>query len=148
VWLRRRFWRSGLVIVTPGRPGVRVANLDTIEVENVAFFPGVRLECWRGARIFIGNGTYPNRNTKVIAAREVHIGRDCMIAWDVVMMDTDQHGIGGSRPAAQPVSIVTHDAPQRAIVTGSAAATRASLGHVPGVAASSSKPDVWQTPVP
>ena len=63
------------------------------------------LECWRGARIAIGNGTYLNRNTEVIAGRKVTIGRDCMIAWDVIIMDTGQHGIGGASPVAKPVRI-------------------------------------------
>jgi acetyltransferase-like isoleucine patch superfamily enzyme len=160
VWLRRHFARAGVVVVMPGRPGVRVANRGTIEVENVAFFPGVRLECWRGGRIFIGNGTYLNRNTEIIAAREVRIGRDCMIAWDVTIMDTDQHGIGGAPPAARPViigdrvwigcraiilkgvtigdgavigagAIVTHDVPAGAVVTGPAASVRGYVGNVP-----------------
>jgi acetyltransferase-like isoleucine patch superfamily enzyme len=151
--LSRRFTRAGVIIVQPGQPRVRVWNRGTIEVENVAFFTGVRLDCWRGARISIGNGTYLNRNTEVIAAEEVRIGQECMIAWDVVIMDTDQHGIGGAAPAAKPViigdrvwigcraiilkgvhigdgavigagAIVTRDVPAHAIVTGPAATVR------------------------
>lgn len=104
--LRRKFSRAGLLVRIPGLPRVRVRNDGGyIEVANCTFFPGVRLECWRDARIVIGNGTYLNRNSEVIAAREVTIGRDCMIAWDVIIMDTDQHGIGGSPPVARPVHI-------------------------------------------
>lgn len=157
LWLRRRLTRAGIVVVTPGRPGVRVVNRGMITVENVAFFPGVRLECWAGAHLSIGNGTYLNRNTEVIAAREVRIGRDCMIGWDVVIMDTDQHGMEGAVPAARPViigdrvwigcralilkgvhigdgavigagAIVTRDVPARAIVTGLAASIRGYVG--------------------
>ena len=154
VWLRRHFTRAGLVVVKPGRPGVHIVNRGTIVVENVTFFPGVRLECWAGAEMVIGNGTYLNRNTEVIAAKQVRIGRDCMIAWDVVIMDTDQHGIDGAAPKARPViigdgvwigcralilkgvtigdgavigagAIVTHDVPAGAVVTGPAATVRA-----------------------
>ena len=75
-----------------------------IVVENCAFFGGVRLECLQGGRIFIGNGTYLNRNTEVIAAEQVHIGQDCKIAWDVVIMDTDQHG-ASAQPIPRPVWI-------------------------------------------
>lgn len=153
MWLRRQFSRAGIVVVTPGRPGVRVKNQGTIEVENVTFFSGVRLECWRGARIVIGNGTYLNRNTEIIAGSEVRIGRDCMIAWDVVIMDTDQHGIRGAAPLAKKITIgdrvwigcraiilkgvsigdgavigagaiVTHDVPAGGLVTGPAATLR------------------------
>jgi acetyltransferase-like isoleucine patch superfamily enzyme len=157
LWLRRHFTQAGIVVVMPGSPGVRVVNHGTIEVENVTFFSGVRLECWRGARLVIGNGTYLNRNTEVIAGAEVRIGRDCMIAWDVVIMDTDQHGISGGTAVAKPViigdhvwigcraiilkgvrigdgavvgagAIVTRDVPAGAIVTGPAAALRGSIG--------------------
>jgi acetyltransferase-like isoleucine patch superfamily enzyme len=152
-WLRRRFTHAGIVTVMPGRPGVRVDSRGTIDVGSVAFFPGVRLECWPGARICIGDGTYLNRNTEVIAAHEVQIGRDCMIAWDVVIMDTDQHGVGGAAPQADPViigdrvwigcraiilkgvtigdgavigagALVAHDVPASAIVTGPTASVR------------------------
>ena len=157
VWglrLRRKFTRGGIIVAMPGWPKPHVTNRGgEIYVENCAFFPGVRLEVLKGGRIFIGNGTYLNRNTEVIAQQEVRIGRDCMIAWDVVIMDTDQHGIDGNPPAAKPVvigdyvwigcraiilkgvhigdhavigagAIVTHDVPPGGIVTGSAATLR------------------------
>ena len=154
-FLRRKFTRGGLIIAMPGRPRPRVINRGgQIDVENCSFFPGVRLEVWKGGRIVIGGGTYLNRNTEVIAQQEVHIGRHCMIAWDVVIMDTDQHGIDGALPVAKPVvignhvwigaralilkgvrigdhavigagAIVTHDVPPGGIVTGPAATLRA-----------------------
>jgi len=106
LWLRGKFTRAGILTCRPGLPLVRVLNDGgTIEAANCGFFPGVRLECWRGARIAIGNGTYLNRNVEIIAAREVSIGHDCMVAWDVVIMDTDQHGVRGAPPVARPVRI-------------------------------------------
>ncbi|HLW00795.1 MAG TPA: acyltransferase [Ktedonobacterales bacterium] len=152
--LRRKFTSGGIIVVTPGWPKPRVINRGgEIHVENCAFFPGVRLEVLKGGRIFIGNGTYLNRNTEVIAQQDVRIGRDCMIAWDVVIMDTDQHSIDGGPAAAKPVvigdrvwigcralilkgvhigdhavvgagAIVTHDVPPGGIVTGPAATLR------------------------
>ena len=76
-----------------------------IAVENCGFFPRVRLECLPGGRIFISNGTYLNRNAEVISAAQVHIGRDCKIGWDVIIMDTDQHGTGEQPPSARPIWI-------------------------------------------
>lgn len=106
VWIRRHFARAGLLVQRPGWPLLRVLNTGgRVEAENCTFFPGVRLECWRGARIAIGNGTYLNRNAEIVAAREVSIGRDCKIAWDVVIMDTDQHGIGDAEAVAKPIRI-------------------------------------------
>ena len=76
-----------------------------VEAGNCTFYPGVRLECWRGAVISIGTGTYLNRNTEIIAAAEVRIGRDCKIAWDVVIMDTDQHPTDDGPLRNEPVRI-------------------------------------------
>lgn len=152
--LKRKFTRSGILILMPGRVGVIVTNRGgQIEAENCTFFSGVRLECFPGARIFIGNGTYLNRNTEIIAETEVRIGRDCKIAWDVVIMDTDQHGVGDQPAVTRPIAIgdrvwigcraiilkgvtigddavigagaiVTKDVPAGAIVTGPAATIR------------------------
>jgi len=76
-----------------------------IEVGNCAFFPGVRLECWRGGTITIGDGTYLNRNTEIVAARSVTIGRECKIGRDVLIMDTDQHAVPGGELIVAPVVI-------------------------------------------
>jgi acetyltransferase-like isoleucine patch superfamily enzyme len=65
----------------------------------------VRLECGEGARITIGNGTYLNRGVEVVAARSVSIGRDCKIARDVIIMDTDQHALPGAELVVKPVVI-------------------------------------------
>jgi acetyltransferase-like isoleucine patch superfamily enzyme len=106
LWLRRRFQRAGILVVRPGWPLPHVENHGgRIEAESCAFFPGVRLECWRGATLRIGNGTYLNRNTEVVAAGSVTIGRDCMIARDVLIMDTDQHALPGRELVVRPVVI-------------------------------------------
>jgi acetyltransferase-like isoleucine patch superfamily enzyme len=102
LWLRRHFHQAGVVLACGGLP---LASVDDrggrIEVGSCAFFSGVRIECWRGASIRIGTGTYLNRGAEIVAARSVTIGRDCKIARDVIIMDTDQHGIGrGDAPAA------------------------------------------------
>jgi acetyltransferase-like isoleucine patch superfamily enzyme len=106
LWLRRSFQKAGLLCVRGGWPLPAVENRGgSIEVENCSFYNGVRLECWPGARIHIGNGTYLNRNTEIVAAQRVTIGRDCMIARDVIIMDTDQHELPGRGLVARPVEI-------------------------------------------
>lgn len=105
-WLGRQFQRAGIIAVQAGWPLPSVDNRGgRIEVENCGFYPGVRLECWHGAIIQIGNGTYLNRNCEVVAAEKVTIGRDCKIARDVIIMDTDQHAVPGQALVAQPVEI-------------------------------------------
>jgi acetyltransferase-like isoleucine patch superfamily enzyme len=106
LWLARHFDQAGLVTVAGGWPLPSVDNRGgRIEVENCAFFSGVRLECWPEALIRIGNGTYLNRNTEVVAAKAVTIGRDCKIARDVLIMDSDQHPLPGEQLVARPVTI-------------------------------------------
>ncbi len=105
-WLRTRFSKAGIVLVIGGLPLPTIDNRGgRIEVENCSFFSGARLECWAGAVIRIGNGTYLNRNSEIVAARSVTIGRDCKIARDVVIMDTDQHEIPGIGLTIRPVTI-------------------------------------------
>lgn len=47
-----------------------------------------------GGRINIGDRTYINRRTEIKCQKEVDIGSDCAISWDVSIMDTDYHSIG------------------------------------------------------
>lgn len=63
------------------------------------------MEVGPGARLHIGNGTYINRNSLIVAEKEVTIGRDCKISWDVFIMDTDQHPLNSTVPVRQPVTI-------------------------------------------
>jgi acetyltransferase-like isoleucine patch superfamily enzyme len=154
LWFARRFTHAGWLACASGFPKPRVRNLGgVLEAGNCLFYPGVRLEVGRGARLSIGTGTYLNRDTEIIAWQEVTIGRDCMIGWDVLIMDTDQHPRNDGRWDNRPValgdgvwvgarsiilkgvtigdgaiigagSIVTHNVPAGATVTGPAAEVR------------------------
>jgi acetyltransferase-like isoleucine patch superfamily enzyme len=106
LWLRRHFQRAGILVVRGGWPLPSIDNRGGhIEVGSCGFFSGVRLECWPGATIVIGNGTYLNRNAEIVAAERVTIGRDCKIARDVIIMDTDQHEHPTSGLVTKPVDI-------------------------------------------
>ncbi|MFN0073398.1 MAG: acyltransferase [Chloroflexota bacterium] len=103
--LRPRLDGRGLIVVR----GLLLPEIDNrggrITVGACGFFPGVRLECWAGAEITIGDGTYLNRNCEIVAASSVTIGRDCKIARDVIIMDTDQHALHGEHLVTRPVHI-------------------------------------------
>lgn len=104
--LRTRMTRAGILLVMGGWHLPEIDNRGgAIVVGSCAFFPGVRLECWKGARIEIGKGTVLNRNTEVVSASAVTIGRDCMIARDVIIMDTDQHPLPGEGLKSLPVRV-------------------------------------------
>lgn len=161
--LRVKLRRAGILVVMGGW---HLPEIDDrggrIEAGNCAFFPGVRLECWRGASISIGDGTYLNRNTEIVAAGSVTIGRDCKIGRDVLIMDTDQHALPGAELVVAPVviedrawigaraivlkgvrighdsvvgagSVVTRDVPARTLVAGQPARVVRSFDGAPAV---------------
>jgi acetyltransferase-like isoleucine patch superfamily enzyme len=104
--IRSHFQRAGVVTVHGGWFLPTVENRGgRIDIGNCALFTGVRLEVWKNAEISIGNGTYINRNTEIVACRAVRIGRDCMIARDVLIMDSDQHALPDRELQAVPVII-------------------------------------------
>lgn len=96
LFFSRKFTRHGIIIVSGGSPSPRIFNRGgEIITDNCQFYDGVRLEVGKGAVLRIGNGTYLNRNTLVVAEKLVEIGKNCRIAWDVVIMDSDLHPIEG-----------------------------------------------------
>jgi acetyltransferase-like isoleucine patch superfamily enzyme len=104
--VRVRVAGRGLVIVMGGWQLPEIDNRGgRIIVGSCGFWPGVRLECWRGAVISIGDGTYLNRGTEVVATASVAIGRDCSIGRDVIIMDSDQHALPGQTFVSRPVVI-------------------------------------------
>lgn len=104
--LRRHFRRAGLILSLPGGPRPAVKNQGgEIIVESCSFEVGVRLEVYRGATLFIGKGTYLNRNVHTVVAQSVVIGRGVNVGWDVVIMDTDLHGHSGHPARTKPVTI-------------------------------------------
>lgn len=147
ILLRRHFTSAGLIVQAGSGPRPRIENKGILESPMCTLWSGVRLEVARGARLTIGKGTYLNRDTVVVCHEAVSIGAGCKIAYDVVIMDTDEHRIPGGGPMTAPVvigdgvwlgarvivlkgvtigsgaivgagSIVTKDIPPRAIAVG------------------------------
>jgi acetyltransferase-like isoleucine patch superfamily enzyme len=105
--LLRRHFRpgAGLILAMPGGPRPTITNQGEIIVETCTFDAGVRIEIELGATLFIGKGTYLNRNVNVVAGESVRIGRNVKVGWDVVIMDTDLHGHSGQPVRRKPVVI-------------------------------------------
>jgi acetyltransferase-like isoleucine patch superfamily enzyme len=57
-----------------------------------------------GATIEIGEDSGINRRTEIMCYERVTIGKRCGLAWDVQIMDTDEHAISGGAVSA-PVTI-------------------------------------------
>lgn len=58
---------------------------------EVKIGPGSRILLGKGAKVEIGSGTEITGGTKIMAEQHISIGKNCMIAWDVQIMDTDWH---------------------------------------------------------
>ena len=57
-----------------------------------------------GGELSIGNGTYVNPNTTILARHRVEIGAGCAISWNCQLLDDDLHAIG-DRPSARAITI-------------------------------------------
>ncbi len=107
-WFSRKFTKAKILVVSGGFPFPKLINDGgKIYAENCQFYSGVRLEVGKNAFIKIGNGTYLNRNTVIVAKERVEIGKDCKIAWDVVIIDSDLHPLPGeTKVDTKPVIIM------------------------------------------
>ena len=107
LWFSRKFDRSGFIVVSGGKPMPKVIHKGgKLLAENCQFYAGVRIEIGSKGTLMIGNGTYLNRNTLVVCEDRVEIGKNCKIAWDVIIMDSDLHPINESTPIVnKPVHI-------------------------------------------
>ncbi len=106
MWLSRKFTDHGILVVTGGRPYPKVINKGgTLSAENCQFYSGVRMEIGSNGSIRVGNGTYINRNTLLVAEDNITIGKDCRISWDVIIMDSDLHPLNSDTVINKPVII-------------------------------------------
>lgn len=102
----RKFDKSGVLVFSDGRPYPKVIHKGgTLVTGHCQFYSGVRLEIGKKGLLQIGNGTYLNRNTLVVCEKEILIGKDCKIAWDVIIMDSDLHPINSNPIVDKPVYI-------------------------------------------
>jgi len=104
--LARRCQSAGRLDVPRGHPWPAIKNEGgQIHLESIRLYPGTRLWAHKGGVLAIGNGTVLGRGTEIIAWEKVQIGRNCLIGWDVVVMDTDLHPIGNRPLKNKPVVI-------------------------------------------
>lgn len=71
------------------------------DVEGVIHFDGkclissgVKIGCGKDAIIKFGEGVTVNVNTQIISQKSISLGRNTMVSWDVLIMDSDFHRLG------------------------------------------------------
>jgi acetyltransferase-like isoleucine patch superfamily enzyme len=81
----------------------------TVELgDYVKIFSNVKLSVTGGegkALLKIGNHASIGNRTEIHCGKEITIGDNCIIAWDVVIMDWDYHRLNGKVPVRKPVHI-------------------------------------------
>jgi len=101
-----KFDRKGVLVYSDGRPYPKIIHKGgTLVAGNCQFYSGVRLEIGENGRLEIGNGSYLNRNTLIVCEKRIDIGKNCKIAWDVVIMDSDLHPLNSEPLVDKPVFI-------------------------------------------
>lgn len=100
------FGYRGPVIWEGGFPKPRIVNRGgRLRTGGVVIFGGCRLELYKGAEIWIGQGSFLNRNVSILAEERVTIGDWVLIGWDVTITDTDEHDWPGLGRRCAPVTI-------------------------------------------
>jgi acetyltransferase-like isoleucine patch superfamily enzyme len=51
-------------------------------------------------RLVVGRDVFVNARTRILCEREIVLGADSKLSWDVLVMDTDSHSISDREPAA------------------------------------------------
>ncbi|GAB4424774.1 MAG: hypothetical protein OHK0039_42170 [Bacteroidia bacterium] len=109
-WYLRQATSLGRIVFTQGRP--RVINKGTLRIGNVvriwSSVNQVRLSVGKGAVLEIGDNT--RLNGPIISASErVIIGKNCRIAPQVYIMDSDFHDVNDRLSAGKGGAIVIGD---------------------------------------
>ncbi len=101
--------RCGAGLMAETRPTLSMQEGARLRIgDGVYLFRDVGLHLIDpAATLEIGDRTYINRRCEIIARREVVIGADCAISWDVVITDSDEHWREGVE-MVQPVRIGDH----------------------------------------
>lgn len=84
-------------------------NSELLIKGNVSIAQGAYIRLRENAKVSIGNGTFINPRTELIAKDKISIGKNCAISWGVTIMDNDGHLIitshKGVTPESSPINI-------------------------------------------
>ena len=90
--VRIGLYRENLYSKKKGETKFSISGM--IEIGGRAlFYSGSRTIVLQGGKLFIGNDFEIGSDSSIIASKNVRIGVNCMISWDVLIMDSDLHPI-------------------------------------------------------
>jgi acetyltransferase-like isoleucine patch superfamily enzyme len=86
---------------------LRLMSGSLLEVDKFKFFTGFNVLVGPKAKLSIGSG-YANYDLKVECLKEIQIGQDVAIAYQVIISDSDRHSITGQSEDPAPIMIGNH----------------------------------------
>lgn len=60
---------------------------------NICIGRGCRISISRNAKLTLGTSFNITGNTTIYCTKEITFGNDCLLSWDILIMDTDSHDI-------------------------------------------------------
>ncbi len=111
--------KIGMLRIGPHTIGIKDRKTRTlwqvsggVEVNgSVHFGRGCKVCVEKDALLKIGEHFHVTGDTTIVCKKSVSFGRDCLLSWDVMVMDTDFHHIynnGEEVNTPQPVSVGNH----------------------------------------
>jgi acetyltransferase-like isoleucine patch superfamily enzyme len=111
--LQQRAW-GGLVLRRVRRVGSQAVVLGRPKVDATDLEVGERFKIWSGhrktlisggGRLRIGDRVFVNCGTVIICVEEVVVGDDVAFAHEVLVLDSNSHGVEGKPQVSAPVRI-------------------------------------------
>lgn len=105
---KKKFNKCGKLLRVSKKVRVLRKNCNIEIGHKVQLYREVKLSAWgtdQKSYIKIGNNTSIGDRTEIHSGKEVIIGNDCNISWDVVIMDRDYHKLNSQKEIYKPVHI-------------------------------------------
>ena len=74
-------------------PSVLIIDGELTFNKAAYFGKGTRIKIKKGAELVVGHNTMITGNTSVVCYQRIELGAECMLSWDILIMDSDTHPI-------------------------------------------------------
>ena len=91
-----------------GRQRITIINGKCVFGKGTFLYPHTRINiigASEEATLIIGDGTNIGDRSEIHVGRRVEIGNNCLIAWDVCILDRDYHALNSETEVIKPVKI-------------------------------------------